>query len=102
MTGYMVSRSRLRHNLQVLRQRAGGTPIWAVVKGNGYGLGTQALAEFLLAEGITRFCVTEPTDAAKLAALPGAAREILMLRETVDPDELRALLKASMTPETED
>lgn len=93
MTGYMVSRSRLRHNLQVLRQRADGTPIWAVVKGNGYGLGTQALAEFLLAEGITRFCVTEPADAAKLAALPGAAREILMLRETVDPDELRALLE---------
>ena len=31
MTGYMVSRSRLRHNLQVLRQRADGTPIWAVV-----------------------------------------------------------------------
>ena len=62
-------------------------------RGNGYGLGTQALAEFLLAEGITRFCVTEPADAAKLAALPGAAREILMLRETVDPDELRALLE---------
>ncbi len=93
MTEYIVSRSRLRHNLQALRQRAQGTPIWAVVKGDGYGLGTRALTEFLLSEGVTHFCVTEPSDAALIRALPGAARELLMLRETSDPDELRFLLE---------
>ena len=39
MTTYIVSRDILAKNVKKLQKRAGPVPIWAVIKGDGYGLG---------------------------------------------------------------
>ena len=45
MKAYVVENSALSHNIELLKRKAGDTPIWAVVKGNGYGLGIVPLAQ---------------------------------------------------------
>ena len=40
MKAYCVETAAIRYNLEKLTRLAGKTPIWAVLKGNGYGLGT--------------------------------------------------------------
>ena len=47
MTTYIVSRDILAKNVKKLQKRAGSVPIWAVIKGDGYGLGALPLAEAL-------------------------------------------------------
>lgn len=94
MNCYVVDRGALSRNIKKLQERAGDAAIWAVVKGDGYGLGIHSLAEVLRENGIHRFCVTEPREAASLRESGSPDEEILMLRETVDPDELAALADA--------
>ena len=94
MTTYIVSRDILAKNVKKLQKRAGSVPIWAVIKGDGYGLGALPLAEALRENGITHFCVTEPCEA-ELLRQNGFEREpILMLRETQQREELGRLLDA--------
>ena len=59
MNTYVISRELLEQNILQLKKQAKGVPIWAVIKGDGYGLGTLPLAELLADNGIERFCVTE-------------------------------------------
>lgn len=91
MKAYIVETKALRHNLTVLREKAAGAVIWAVVKGDGYGLGVTALTAFLAGEGVTHFAVTDRKEAAAVRALAPNA-EILMLRATCDEEELKELL----------
>lgn len=92
MKAYIVETADLRKNLQNLIQRADGTPIWAVLKGNGYGLGLLPMAALCREAGITHFAVTELSDIRALREAGFAAEEILMLRPTCVGDELRELL----------
>ena len=75
MKTYLVDTADLRKNLANLIKRADGTPIWAVLKGNGYGLGLIPMAAVCREAGITRFAVTEVSDVRALreaGCLPGA------------------------------
>lgn len=92
MTTYQVSRETLANNIRLLKKQAGDVPIWAVVKGDGYGLGIVPLAEVLSEEGIDRFCVTEVHEAALLRENGFAEAQILMLRATSDRRELNRLM----------
>lgn len=92
MTSYIVETDKLRHNLAILKEKAAGTAIWGVVKGNGYGLGTAALGRLLAEEGIDRFAVTELGEAEALREGGLAEQPILMLREISREDELKRLL----------
>lgn len=39
MKAYVVDSAAVRSNLQILKDRAGSAVLWAVLKGDGYGLG---------------------------------------------------------------
>ena len=42
MKAYVVEKEALSHNIELLQKMANGVPIWAVLKGNGYGIGASA------------------------------------------------------------
>lgn len=92
MTTYVVSRETLANNIRQLKKLAGDVPIWAVVKGDGYGLGVLPLAETLSEEGITHFCVTDVMEAVILRENNFTDEKILMLRSVSDRAEINRLL----------
>ena len=92
MKAYIVEKAALLENIRILRDRAGDTPIYGVIKGNGYGLGLTALASVLQEGGIKRFAVTDVRDVVSLRE-NGFEEEILMLEGTCLPEELRILLE---------
>lgn len=92
MKAYIVEKAALLENIRILRDRAGDTPIYGVIKGNGYGLGLAALASVLQEGGIKRFAVTDVRDVVSLRE-NGFEEEILMLEGTCLPEELRILLE---------
>ena len=44
MKAYVVDSAAVRSNLQILKDRAGSAVLWAVLKGDGYGLGLVQMA----------------------------------------------------------
>lgn len=92
MRTYVVEKEALQSNIRAIRERAEGVPIWAVLKGNGYGLGIVPMAQLLREQGITRYCVTEVWEARALREAGFTQESILMLQPTVDRDVLEALL----------
>ena len=92
MKAYIVEKELLSENIEKLLKQAGDTPIWAVLKGGGYGLGTVPMARALAAHGIERFCVTELREASALREAGFTDAPILMLRQTQDPEEINAML----------
>ena len=92
MNTYVISRELLEQNILQLKKQAKGVPIWAVIKGDGYGLGTLPLAELLADNGIERFCVTEVHEAELLRENGFRDAQILMLRSVSDRETLHRLL----------
>ena len=92
MKAYIVEREDLIHNINSLKDRAGRVPIWAVLKGNGYGIGLVPLAKILWEQGITHFCVTEIREAQLLRENGFDDAQILMLRSIADANEINLLL----------
>ena len=91
MKAYIVERDALIHNIQALRQFAGAVPIWAVLKGNGYGIGLLPFSRILRENGIDHFAVTEIKEAEVLREnYPDVS--ILMMRSTSDPAEVNTLM----------
>ena len=93
MSAYIVSREDLAYNISILREKAGTTPIWAVVKADGYGLGAGTFAKELYNLGIQNFCVTEPWEAEAIRYQGITEGRILMLRQISDPDQICAMQK---------
>lgn len=52
-----VNLDHLRHNLGVLRRAAGPVPVWGVLKADGYGHGSKAVARTLERAGMDGICV---------------------------------------------
>lgn len=92
MKAYVVEKEALSHNIELLQKMANGVPIWAVLKGNGYGIGVLPLARHLAEAGIDHFCVTEVREAELLRENGFEDDSILMLRSTGDPAELNRLM----------
>ncbi len=61
-----VDLGALRHNLGVLRRRAAGLDLMAVVKANAYGHGAVPVTRFLASEGVARFAVATLNEAVEL------------------------------------
>lgn len=97
MNAYVVERAALAENIRILREKAGDTAIYGVIKGGGYGLGLTNMAGILSENGIERFAVTglEEVCALREGGFPG--QEILMLRATCIPEELKVLLEQHAT-----
>ncbi|MBQ7870960.1 MAG: alanine racemase [Oscillospiraceae bacterium] len=92
MNTYVVRTELLSHNIEYLKKQARGVPIWAVIKGDGYGLGALPLAELLAEHGIEHFCVTDLREAKLLRENGFDTARILMLRSVTDPGEISRLL----------
>ena len=95
MKRYLVESAAIRQNLETLKKRAGKARLFAVVKGNGYGLGLVPLAAICRDAGVDTFCVTEVSDAKQLRGA-GFTQQILMIRPTCDVDEVHQLLDLSV------
>lgn len=92
MKRLVIEREALKNNVDVIRDRAGSAAIYAVLTGDAYGAGTVELAKFLRDEGIGRFGISEPAEAAALRKAGLVEEELLMLRSTADREELERLL----------
>ncbi len=92
MKTMLIETDRIRHNLIKIRERAGNSLIYAVLKGNAYGLGLLETAGALRKEGISRFALTDIEDAKLLRENGFQDEEILMLRSTIEPTYIEALL----------
>lgn len=70
---------RLAHNVAVLRDVAGGTPLWPVVKSNAYGHGAVGVARALVEElGCDTLCVARVHEALELLDAGVACRLVLL------------------------
>ena len=78
----------LRHNLGIVRQRAPGTRVMAVVKADGYGHGLERVAHSL--EGADLFGVAALSDAERLRAA-GLSQPIVLLSGFDSPEDLAHL-----------
>lgn len=52
-----INLAHLRHNLRVLQRAASGVPVWSVLKADGYGHGSKAVARTLERAGAQGVCV---------------------------------------------
>lgn len=90
---YVIDTAALRSNVVRLQKEMGARRVYAVVKGDGYGLGLGPYSRFLRSCGVEHFAVSEPAEAQTLR-LEGFGGEILMLRSTTDLREVKELLRA--------
>ena len=91
MRTYVVDTAALRSNLENLKERAGFSVFWAVLKGSGYGLGLIPMAKLCLECGIDHIAVTEISDVAALREA-GINAQILVLQPTCDERELSTIV----------
>ena len=68
----------LRRNVRTLLRALDGAELWAVVKANAYGHGTQGVARAALEAGARALCVATATEALELRAEIPSARIIVM------------------------
>ena len=93
----VVDTKKVRRNIALVREKAGGCAVYGVLKGNGYGLGLLRLAHILRDEGIGRFAVTDPQDAVKLRDEGFIDEDILVMRSTTDREDIERILDSSAT-----
>lgn len=79
-------------NLEAVRRNTGKAAIYAVLTGDGQGAGLEKMALLLRDHGVTRFAISEPEEAATLRKAGLVEEELLMLRSTVNRDELERLM----------
>jgi len=73
-----VDLGALRHNVSVLRERAGAAELMGVVKADAYGHGAVAVARVLVEEGVRRLAVANVPEGIELREA-GIAAPILVL-----------------------
>lgn len=91
MSRYIIDKSKLIENIEIIKKKA-GVDIIGVVKGNGYGFGMCNLAEILMQNGINTFAVTEVYDVPLLRETV-LDKDILVMRSTCIEDEAKIVAK---------
>lgn len=91
MSRYIIDKSKLIENIEMLKKKA-GVPIIGVVKGNGYGFGIKEFTTVLKECGIKTFAVTEVTDIPILKEILDD-EDILVMRSTCIPGEAEIIAK---------
>lgn len=93
---YEISTAEIAQNLSVLRKTVGDARIYAVLKGNAYGMGLAQFAAVLYQNELRHFALTALTDALALRAqLPDA--DILLLTPCTMPQDAADAIDASIT-----
>lgn len=87
---YIVETDKIAHNIAVIREKAGESLVYAVVKCDGYGTGCRNLARVCAENGLRRFAVTELREARAVVAQT-EPEELLMLTSVTSLEDVRAL-----------
>jgi alanine racemase len=87
---------RLTHNLALLQQLAGHTPLWPAIKANGYGHGMEIVARHLVRIGYRMLCVAHVTEAMALREA-GIDARFLLLSATL-PEHGEAIVAGGCEP----
>ena len=88
MKTLVIEREAVKNNIGVIKERAGEAVIYAVLTGDGQGAGLVELARLLREEGIGRFAVSEPAEAASFTLLKEQLVDVL---STLTPREEKVL-----------
>lgn len=92
MKQIIIEKQKIKNNISIARERAGGVPLCGVLQNDAYGLGLIPVAKVMRDEGIRRFAVSEPSDAGRMRKEGFTDEEILLMRSTADPAEIEMLL----------
>lgn len=95
-----IDTNAIRHNLRVLRQRASGSKVAAVIKADGYGHGLLVVAEALAvdsASGADMLAVATVEEALRLRQ-SGLDCPVLVLEGFHDAQELQIVHSQQLTP----
>ena len=92
MINYVIDKEVLASNVGIIKQLAGSTPIIAVVKCDGYGMGLVQYARFLSYRGISMFgtSAVEEAVALKKAEIIG---EVILLTSNAVAEDLEEIVK---------
>ena len=93
MKALVIDRQDVTFNLQLIKQRADGAQIIANLSANAQGMGLLEAARLLREEGIGSFAVSETGDVVSLRDEGFEEENILMLRSTLDPTEIKKLIE---------
>lgn len=97
MKKLVVESAIVKENISAIKRKADSAVIIADLSCDAQGLGLLKTAALLRAEGISNFAVYEVEDAEKLRAGGFVDEHILMLRSTVDVDEIGRLADNNVT-----
>ena len=92
MKRLVIDRQAIRLNLQTIKERAGASSIYANLSGNAQGMGLLEIATLLRNEGIRTFIVSDVSAASLLRKKGFIEENIMMLRPSVDKNELEAMI----------
>ena len=98
MKKLIIETDKLAENIRNIKAFCKDNTIFAVVKGDGYGLSLIPYANFLLEQGITHFAVSESREAITLKSderFFGAT--VLLLTPENDPEIVKELLQKGVT-----
>ena len=94
MRRYIIEKSKVEHNIARVREQAGDAAVYAAVKADGYGVGCARLASLCAENGIRRFAVTSPEEAAAVSRAGIAFDDLLLLTPIAETDKSVALARA--------
>lgn len=91
---YIINEKDIVKNISAVRNEIGDEcRIIGVLKGNGYGFGTEYMAKLLKENGVEMFAVTEIEDAQMLKSGILKNNDVLVLRSTAVPDEIARIVE---------
>lgn len=97
MKKLVIESEVVKENINAIKRRADSAVIIADLSCDAQGLGLIKTAALLRAEGVSNFAVYEVDDAEKLRRNGFVDEHILMLRSTVDVNEIGRLLDNNIT-----
>lgn len=76
---YFVEQEKIAHNIRLLRERVGDRRIYAVLKADGYGLGSAAMARVCAESGLHCFAVSDLKQAVNVSEAVENVEELLLM-----------------------
>lgn len=93
---YFAEKEKIAHNIRLLHSRVGDRRIYAVLKANGYGLGSATLARVCAENGLDCFAVSDLRQAKDVAEAVENVRELLLMSTPV-PEQIPEFFRLGTT-----